>query len=623
MKTKILFLILFLFGFTFIVNAAEVILGPSTSKTTSSTVTSGGFTIKSSAPIFTRTLTIGSSGQDVVALKKIISLELNSVIDSNSSFTSKTASDVIRLQEKYTGEILTPSGLTSGTGIVGVSTRAKLNQLATQYGITIDVSHNPTSVASDAGNVKVYFSKNLSLGMSGDDISLLKIVLNSDNDTRVITNQTSVDSYYDQATVDAVKKLQEKYIAEILTPSGLTSGTGSVGPATRKKLNYLINNIISPSQSITDNAGSTSTQTTIATRTPTENNDNQIISSTPLILPIPGKPDSIAPTISLKSTPAQVIIGQSTTLLWSATNAVDSCKISSKDSAGNVFNGMIDISGIKSTGIINKKTTYTITCYNKYGIPGIKSISVDVIDPSKIIAPQTVYTHAALISSSSPTTANRGDIVTIYGSGFLTTNDIIFDGLKIDNSLILSQSSTSISFKIPDYKTCLSAYCPTPTVDTTVETGGKKLIQVSNISGFSNDYYFTLPSKIVVIKGVPTITNTKLAVTSISPTSGNRGDIVNLFGSGFSSDSIVLFGGYKVFDPLVISKTNKMISFVVPAFQLGCTDPDYEICPKLPIAGSGTVIETGGGENVYVMNKTTKATTTSVIFTLPSKKITY
>ena len=46
------------------------------------------------------------------------------------NFLSLTKQAVIRFQEKYTAEILTPVGLEKGTGFVGPMTRAKINQLS-------------------------------------------------------------------------------------------------------------------------------------------------------------------------------------------------------------------------------------------------------------------------------------------------------------------------------------------------------------------------------------------------------------------------------------------------------------------------------------------------------------
>jgi len=77
------------------------------------------------------------------------------------------------------------------------------------------------------------FNSNLSIGMSGAAVTALQTALQKDGETVTITGT------FDDQTAAAVTGFQEKYAAEILTPAGLTNGTGYAGKATRAELNTL------------------------------------------------------------------------------------------------------------------------------------------------------------------------------------------------------------------------------------------------------------------------------------------------------------------------------------------------------------------------------------------------
>lgn len=90
---------------------------------------------------WTGNLRVGDYGMEVAKLQSALEKDGFAISDSDrpqkdgqtitefTKFGESTASAVVEFQEKYASEILTPNNLRRGTGFVGVSTRAKLNQL--------------------------------------------------------------------------------------------------------------------------------------------------------------------------------------------------------------------------------------------------------------------------------------------------------------------------------------------------------------------------------------------------------------------------------------------------------------------------------------------------------------
>jgi len=91
------------------------------------------------------------------------------------------------------------------------------------------------------------FNTNLSIGMSGSAVAKLQTALQEDGES-VVVNGT-----FDDRTAAAVTAFQEKYQSVILTPYGLSNGTGYAGKATRAELNSLFgcggSNPITPTSS--------------------------------------------------------------------------------------------------------------------------------------------------------------------------------------------------------------------------------------------------------------------------------------------------------------------------------------------------------------------------------------
>jgi len=171
--------------------------------------------------LWDRSLSVGSRGKEVKALQQVLINDgfWRSEYEATGYFGPSTRQALIRFQEEYRWDILEPFGLEKGTGYFGPQTQDYFKN------ISLSVAKREEEIS---------FSRNLGLGMSGDDVKALQEILISEG---VWESEVGATGYFGSITKSAVIRYQEKYAAEILEPLGLTEGTGFVGSSTLAHLN--------------------------------------------------------------------------------------------------------------------------------------------------------------------------------------------------------------------------------------------------------------------------------------------------------------------------------------------------------------------------------------------------
>jgi uncharacterized protein YjiK len=184
--------------------------------------------------VFTRNLAYGSRDAQVIELQTMLARYADIYPEGTLSgwFGPATRRAVERFQIKHgivkAGEV--------GFGSVGPKTRLMLNQLFDA--VRPDTSPTVSNVVPS--NTTGSFTSPLKLGTEGSEVKLLQVILNSDKETQIASEGAGSHGQeterFGLLTQVAVKKFQIKYgIAREGSP-----GYGSVGPATRKKLNELL-----------------------------------------------------------------------------------------------------------------------------------------------------------------------------------------------------------------------------------------------------------------------------------------------------------------------------------------------------------------------------------------------
>lgn len=288
------------------------------------------------------------------------------------------------------------------------------------------VSFSPTVQAQNIGSLKAVVSPNFSFTMDlqpGDtdpDVLELQKVLNADPATMVASTGLGSSgnevTYFGAITKAAVIKFQNKYRDTVLTPAGLTVGTGFVGKYTRTKLNLLIG-VINTSNSV----GSPQSRGSLDSVSTYVAPANSTVAVSRLAMPICQFVElliNINVILPSNANQARLVLGCSTTNIavipsYYYNNNTNNNRIPSVDVKINGLNGPIYID--RSTAVTISWTSANVTsCYSQESVKPLSGSEVIQVASSGIFAITCTGSYGMVTDSVSVNLTSINSNLSVY-----------------------------------------------------------------------------------------------------------------------------------------------------------------------------------------------------------------
>lgn len=368
--------------------------------------------------------------------------------------------------------------------------------------LSIAATNAQSIVTTNPNQICYAFNNNLLRGSSSQDVFNLQTVLIKEN----LLHIAQPTYWFGPLTLNAVIAFQNQYASTVLSPIGLSHGTGYVGLLTREKLNALYgcgvsgNPVVGPGQHCGGNIANA-----------------PVCQSGYSCAPIPGSTlpfgdvggicvinnTNQSPVISGISGPTTLGIGQTGTWSITASDPQNNTLSYSVVWGDVVLYPSITTNGNAASNLAYSQTATFTHSYNAGGtytpIFYVRDVDGNTVSSSLSVNVGNQYTNQPTIQYLQPNYGTVGSTVTIIGSGFTPTgNRIKFGNLGNENNPSYSLNSyngTAITFTVPysNYVACLNSV-PSCMIAQQSTQPGTYPVAVINSNGTSNQIMFTVTS---------------------------------------------------------------------------------------------------------------------------------